>query len=186
MTLIAVALLAAVAASPTSSVAPRSATPTAAVATPIVSDADLEALRARALVFPVPAVSPSSVHDTFAERRGGHVHEALDITATRGVPVVAVDDGVVAKLFHSVPGGLTVYLFDRNRSFAYYYAHLDGYAAELVEGKSVARGEVIGYVGTTGNAGVPHLHFAIFKLETPPRWWHGTPIDPYPLLVPLH
>jgi murein DD-endopeptidase MepM/ murein hydrolase activator NlpD len=110
----------------------------------------------------------------------------LDVAAPRGAPVVAVDDGVVAKLFRSVPGGLTVYLFDDQRRYAYYYAHLDAYAADLAAGQRVRRGQVIGYVGSSGNAAVdaPHLHFAIFKLESEPRWWRGTPINPYPLLVP--
>jgi murein DD-endopeptidase MepM/ murein hydrolase activator NlpD len=156
--------------------------------TPVVSDADLGELRARALAFPVPQVSPATVPDTFADRRGGggaRPHEALDIAAPRGAPVVAVDDATVVKLFRSVPGGLTIYLFDGARRFAYYYAHLDRYAPGLAEGQSVARGDVIGYVGTTGNAApdAPHLHFAIFKLEPKPRWWHGTPLDSHPLLV---
>ena len=154
--------------------------------TPVVTHADLAELRARALVFPVPEVSPAIVHDTFADRRGKGPHEALDIAAPHGAPVVAVDDGTVTKLFHSVPGGLTIYLFDGERRFAYYYAHLDRYAPGLAEGQCVQRGDVIGYVGSTGNAAAdaPHLHFAIFKLEAKPRWWHGTALDPYPLLVP--
>jgi murein DD-endopeptidase MepM/ murein hydrolase activator NlpD len=156
--------------------------------TPVVDDADLAELRARALAFPVPEISPATVRDTFADRRGGgdRPHEALDIAAPRGAPVVAVDDGTVVKLFRSVPGGLTIYLFDGARRFAYYYAHLDRYAPGLAEGQRVARGDVLGYVGTTGNAApdAPHLHFAIFKLEAEPRWWHGTPLDPHPLLVP--
>src|SRR6185436_7979553 len=130
--------------------------------------------------------SPATVPDTYADRRGRGPHEALDIAAPRGAPVVAVDDGTVVKLFRSVPGGLTIYLFDGARRFAYYYAHLDRYAPGLAEGQRVARGDVLGFVGTTGNAATdaPHLHFAIFKLEPEPRWWHGTALDPYPLLVP--
>ena len=175
---------------PTASITPvRSApasVPTPAAPTPVVTDADLEKLRARALLFPVPAVPPADVAASFADIRRDGIHEALDIPAPRGAPVVAVDDGVVAKLFHSVPGGLTVYLFDRDRGFAYYYAHLDGYAPNLHETQPVRRGDVIGYVGSSGDAaaGSPHLHFAIFKLETEPRWWRGTAIDPHPLLVP--
>jgi len=154
--------------------------------TPVVSAGDLEALRTRALLFPVPEVAPSSVRDTFEDARGGARHEALDIPAPRGAPVVAVDDGTVAKLFTSVPGGLTIYVFDDARRYAFYYARLDAYADGLVEGRRVRRGDVVGRVGTTGNAPPdgPHLHFAIFKLEPVPRWWVGTPIDPYPLLVP--
>jgi murein DD-endopeptidase MepM/ murein hydrolase activator NlpD len=168
---------------------PCQATETPTIApTPVVTEVDLQRLRERALLFPVPEISPAAARDTFAERRGGSAHEALDVAAPRGAPVVAVDDGVVAKLFRSVPGGLTVYLFDDQRRYAYYYAHLDAYAADLAAGQRVRRGQVIGYVGSSGNAAVdaPHLHFAIFKLESEPRWWRGTPINPYPLLVRAH
>jgi murein DD-endopeptidase MepM/ murein hydrolase activator NlpD len=111
-------------------------------------------------------------------------HEALDILAPRDTPVLAVEDGTVAKLFSSVPGGLTVYQFDPTSTYAYYYAHLARYAAGLKEGTPVARGQTIGYVGTTGNAPpeTPHLHFAIFALTDEKRWWQGTAIDPYAVL----
>ncbi|MEO6025887.1 MAG: M23 family metallopeptidase [Candidatus Binatia bacterium] len=177
-------VLAAVAATSTAAITPA-ASP-APAPTPVVSDVDRQELRERALVFPVPQISPDTVRDTYHDRRAGHAHEALDISAPRGAPVVAVDSGVVTKLFRSVPGGLTIYLVDERRRYAYYYAHLDAYAAELAEGQRVARGQVIGYVGSTGNAApdAPHLHFAIFKLEPEARWWHGTPLDPHPLLVP--
>jgi murein DD-endopeptidase MepM/ murein hydrolase activator NlpD len=91
----------------------------------------------------------------------------------------------VEKLFTSVPGGLTIYEFDRERTHAYYYAHLDRYAAGLAEGQALRQGDVIGYVGSTGNAAedAPHLHFAIFVLGPEKRWWQGTAIDPYPLLA---
>jgi murein DD-endopeptidase MepM/ murein hydrolase activator NlpD len=123
------------------------------------------------------------IHDTFGEMRGTHRHEATDIVAACGTPVLAVDDGVVAKLFTSVPGGLTVYHFSADGTWCFYYAHLDAYADGLHEGATLHAGDVIGYVGTTGNAGeTPHLHFAIFKLGAERKWWEGTPIDPYPLL----
>jgi murein DD-endopeptidase MepM/ murein hydrolase activator NlpD len=98
-------------------------------------------------------------------------------------PVVAVDDGKVVKLFNSVPGGLTVYQYDASGTFAYYYAHLDSYAADLEEGQELKRGDLIGYVGATGNADTlaPHLHFAIFLLGPEKQWWKGTAINPYPL-----
>jgi murein DD-endopeptidase MepM/ murein hydrolase activator NlpD len=166
--------------------ASASPSPTPVRPTPVVDADDLRRLRERALVFPVPVVSPGTVRDTFGDRRGAAAHEALDVPAPRGAPVVAVDDGVVAKIFTSVAGGLTVYIFDDARRYAYYYAHLDGYVEGLDAGRRVRRGEVLGWVGSTGNAAaeVPHLHFAIFKLEAEPRWWVGTAIDPYPLLVP--
>lgn len=138
------------------------------------------------LSMPVFGVDPGSVTDTFGERRSGNrTHEALDILAPRGTPVFAVDDGIVKKLFTSVPGGLTVYQFDREEQYSYYYAHLDGYAPELHEGQRLRRGDLVGYVGTTGNAprNSPHLHFAVIRLDPDKKWWTGTPINPYPLLV---
>jgi murein DD-endopeptidase MepM/ murein hydrolase activator NlpD len=140
----------------------------------------------RPLMMPVAGVDPSSIHDMFDEMRGGSTrrHDALDILAPRGTPVVAADDGSVKKLFTSVPGGLTVYEFDPDQRYCYYYAHLDAYVAGLHEGQLLRRGDVIGYVGTTGNApkDTPHLHFAVIRLDPDKRWWTGTPINPYPLL----
>jgi len=104
--------------------------------------------------------------DSGRARGGGKLHEAADILAPRGTPIVAVEDGVIQKLFLSKAGGLTVYEFDRQGIYCYYYAHLERYAGGLKEGMTVKRGDVIGFVGTTGNAPpqTPHLHFAIFKL----------------------
>jgi murein DD-endopeptidase MepM/ murein hydrolase activator NlpD len=140
------------------------------------------------LLLPVQGIQPSQLHDTFNEARGGGTrpHEALDIMAPRGTPVLAAIDGTVEKLFTSVPGGLTIYEFDRAGTRAYYYAHLDRYAEGLAEGQALRRGDVIGYVGSTGNAAedAPHLHFAIFVLGPEKHWWQGTAIDPYPLLAP--
>ena len=123
--------------------------------------------------------------DTFAEGRGGRKHEAIDILAPRGTPVLAVDDGFVAKLFLSVPGGITVYQFDPTSTWCYYYAHLDRYADGLREHQLVKRGDVLGYVGTTGNApkDTPHLHLAISRLGADRHWWEGIPVDPYPILT---
>ncbi|MEJ8852586.1 M23 family metallopeptidase [Variovorax rhizosphaerae] len=123
-------------------------------------------LAARALQFPVDGVRPDTVRDTFDDGRPGHRHEAIDIMAPRGTPVRAVDDGTLVKLFDSKPGGLTIYQFDPASQLAYYYAHLDRYADGLREGMQLRRGDLIGYVGTTGNAApdAPHLHFAVFLL----------------------
>lgn len=137
------------------------------------------------LLVPVAGIQASQLQDTFNDMRGSErAHEALDIMAPRGTPVLAATDGTVEKLFESVPGGLTIYEFDPTRTHAYYYAHLDRYAAGLAEGQQLHRGDVIGYVGSTGNASedAPHLHFAIFVLGPEKRWWQGTAIDPYPLL----
>lgn len=99
----------------------------------------------------------------------------------RGTPVVAADDGRVVKLYRSLAGGLTVYQFDIDAKFTYYYAHLDGYADGLREGTTLKRGDPIGYVGSTGNAApdAPHLHFAIFRLAPDRKWWKGSAINPY-------
>jgi peptidoglycan LD-endopeptidase LytH len=160
-------------------------TPAIEADTAFVTEAELiERLRARALVVPVLGVAPDTLVPSFHDARGEAAHEALDIPAPRGTPVVAVEDGTIAKLFTSVPGGLTVYQYDPSRSFAYYYGHLDGYAEGLVEGAAVARGQILGYVGSTGNAdpAVPHLHFAIFRLAPGAQWWQGEAIDPYEVL----
>lgn len=168
--------------SPTAVVTPDASAGASPAATPIIDAASLAAL-ARRLAPPIAGLTVSQIHDTFAEARGEHRHEATDIVAPRGTLVLAVDDGVVAKLFTSVPGGLTVYQFDASGTWCYYYAHLDAYAEGLHEGMVVQRGDPVGYVGTTGNAGeTPHLHFVIFALGPERRWWEGTPIDPYPLL----
>jgi murein DD-endopeptidase MepM/ murein hydrolase activator NlpD len=158
-------------------------TPPHALPAPPPDLTDFARLKARSLLIPVRGVDTSQLRDNFSELRGNRVHEAIDILSPRGTPVVAVDDGVIEKLFTSAYGGLTVYEFDRDRAYCYYYAHLDRYADGLKEGMAVKRGDVIGYVGTTGNAppGTPHLHFTIFKLGPEKQWWKGTAVNPFPL-----
>ena len=136
---------------------------------------------------PIVGLNAQDLHDTFDQTRGQGRHEAIDIMQPRGTPVHAVVDGTIAKLFLSKPGGNTIYLFDDAGEFCYYYAHLDRYAPNLREGMHVSRGEVIAFVGSTGNASpsAPHLHFTIFKLEPEKRWWKGTPVNPYPVLMHL-
>ena len=138
----------------------------------------------RKLLFPVKDFNLTNLRDNFDEERGKRRHEALDIMAPRGTPVVAVDDGRVAKLFKSAAGGITVYKFDRDEKYVYYYAHLDAYAKGLAEGMMLKRGDPVGTVGSTGNAPAhaPHLHFTIFELGPEKKWWKGTAINPYPLL----
>jgi peptidoglycan LD-endopeptidase LytH len=142
-------------------------------------------LRRRGLEFPVEGVERKELRDTFSDTRGqGRSHEALDIMAPRGTPVRAVEDGTIAKLFDSRGGGgLTIYQFDPSETFCYYYAHLDAYALGIREGQTVRRGQVIGYVGSTGNASpdAPHLHFTIFQLTPERKWWKGEPLNPYPV-----
>ncbi|SPF34612.1 Peptidase M23B [Candidatus Sulfopaludibacter sp. SbA4] len=136
------------------------------------------------LGMPIAGIDARTLADTFADKRDGRKHEALDIPSPRGTRVLAVAEGNVAKLFTSKEGGLTVYQFDNTQTWCYYYAHLDRYAPGLVEGTLLRKGEVLGYVGSTGNASpaAPHLHFAVFQLKPDKKWWDGTPIDPLPLL----
>jgi murein DD-endopeptidase MepM/ murein hydrolase activator NlpD len=147
--------------------------------------ADSGSLKARGLEMPVKDVPRSALVQSFHEiRSGNREHEAIDILAPRNTPVVAVDDGTIAKLFVSKAGGNTIYQFDPTEQYAYYYAHLERYAEGLREGAKVRKGQVIGFVGTSGNApkDTPHLHFAVFRLTAARHWWEGTPIDPYTIL----
>ena len=141
-------------------------------------------LLARDLAFPVRGITAASIADSFTDARGAtRVHNAMDILAPRGTPVVAVDTGTVSRLGSSGAGGITVYQIDEAGRYGFYYAHLDRLAAGLAEGKAVRRGDVLGYVGTTGNApaSAPHLHFAIFEVADGRTRWGGRPINPYPL-----
>lgn len=134
----------------------------------------------RRLIVPIAGIAASSLSSMFDQPRGDRRHEALDILAPRGTPVVAATEGRVAKLFTSAAGGLTVYQFDAEEKHSLYYAHLDGYVTGLAEGQMLRQGQVLGYVGTTGNAppDTPHLHFAIFRLNADRKWWEGEPVDP--------
>lgn len=142
-------------------------------------------MRGRALEMPVEGIRPEQLVESFADKRSGtRVHEAIDILAPRNTPVKAVEDGTIARLFYSKTGGITIYQFDPGEQFCYYYAHLERYADGLQEGAKVRKGQLLGYVGTSGNApkDTPHLHFAVFRLTASKHWWEGTPIDPYPAL----
>ena len=134
---------------------------------------------------PFESLKRSELRDSFNEIHHGHRHEAIDIMKPRGTPILAVTDGTIEKLFLSKPGGLTIYEFDNSGTYCYYYAHLDRYATGVHEHMKVARGQVIGYVGTSGNAeaNASQLHFAINRLEPEKRWWKGEPINPYPILL---
>ena len=134
---------------------------------------------------PIRGLALANLRDMFEEIHNGHPHEAIDILAPRGTTVRAVVSGTIRKLFFSERGGKTIYQFDDTEVYCYYYAHLDGYAAGLREGMRVEPGDVIGFVGSTGNADprTPHLHFAIFELGPEGLWWKGKAVDPYPGLV---
>jgi peptidoglycan LD-endopeptidase LytH len=152
-------------------------------AAPEASPAELRAL-ADALHLPVRGVTPAELVGSFDDARGLRRHEALDIRAPRGTPVVSATTGRLMKLHTSDFGGLMVYAADESERFVLLYAHLDRYAAGLSEGMPLRRGQVLGYVGTTGNAPphVPHLHFGIARVADVDEWWRGTPVDPLPLL----
>ena len=164
---------------------PRRVDAMRAASTGAASDAAVvQMLRARKLEIPVAGVDADDLRDTYSEARGSRSHEALDILAPRNTKVRAVEHGRIEKLFTSKAGGLTIYEFDPTETFAYYYAHLDRYADGLREGQIVKRGDVIGYVGSTGNASpdAPHLHFAVFRLTPARQWWKGEAVNPYLVL----
>jgi murein DD-endopeptidase MepM/ murein hydrolase activator NlpD len=139
------------------------------------------------LLVPVQGISRSQLRDTYtASRSEGRTHHAIDIHAPRGTPVVAVASATVLKLHSGARGGIAVYLLDDDGRTRYYYAHLDAYAQGLREGQRVERGEVVGFVGDTGNAspGDYHLHFSVAILDDADRWWDGRNLNPYDLLRP--
>ena len=162
------------------SVAPGPARASVPVAASLAED---RGPRPSELLFPVPAVSPATMADSFLDRRGERVHHAVDILAPRHAEVVAVADGTVARIMTSTAGGLSVYHRSADSKFIYFYAHLHAYAPGLTEGAPVRRGQVLGFVGTTGNAppNTPHLHFAIARVESKDRRWGGAPVNPYPI-----
>jgi peptidoglycan LD-endopeptidase LytH len=141
----------------------------------------IDELKSKDLLFPVPGVNTTKLKDTFRQKRGtSRVHHALDIVAPRNTPVLSADSGTIIKLFTSRAGGVTVYAADPSRRFIYYYAHLERYHTGLREGMPIARGDTLGYVGTSGNAPAdyPHLHFAILRSYNITQWSKGLPINP--------
>ncbi len=164
---------------PASAVAPAGA-PSPALRQPVAPTA------VGRLVIPVQGVSASQLVDTWGQSRAGGArsHEAIDIMAPRGTPVLAAAAGEVEKLFVSERGGITVYVRSPDRRTIYYYAHLDRYAPGLAEKQAVRAGDVIAYVGFTGDASPegPHLHFAMAQARPDEKWYEGTPVNPYPLL----
>lgn len=153
---------------------------------PIATTEELDELAA-SLTIPVEGVAPADLFDTYAEPRGdgSRSHEALDIPAPMGTPVRSAADGRLLRLHESDTGGLMVYAADASDRFIFMYGHLDRYAEGLEERQALTQGEIIGYVGTTGNAppGTPHLHFSIARGRPRVAWWRGTPVNPYPLLT---
>jgi murein DD-endopeptidase MepM/ murein hydrolase activator NlpD len=161
--------------------------PLDAEATPVAAGAPLPPADgpALSLIIPVEGITAAQLSDTFTDARGeGRLHDAIDIMAPTGTPVRAVADGRIVKLFNSKAGGLTLYQFDAAETVSFYYAHLDRYADGVAEGQLVKQGDLVGYVGFTGNASPdgPHLHFAVTLLGADKKWWQGTAINPYPYL----
>jgi murein DD-endopeptidase MepM/ murein hydrolase activator NlpD len=149
------------------------------------NDAENAIIVVKKLMIPVAGVKPEALSDTFKDSRdGGRVHDAIDIMAPQGTPVLAVADGEIARFFDSERGGITIYQYSHDKKLIYYYAHLQRRADNLQEKQFVKQGTVIGYVGDTGNSGAGnfHLHFAIWTIDDPKRYWEGTNINPYPLL----
>lgn len=152
-----------------------------------VQDAGPVAIASSGLAVPVAGVAPSELVDTYTQSRsGGRVHNAIDIMADHGTPVVAAAPGTVEKLYFSEGGGgITAYVRSPDGRALYYYAHLQDYAPGLREGQTVARGDPIGRVGVTGNSNPdgPHLHFAVYRMAPGEKWHQGTPVNPYPMLA---
>lgn len=173
---------------PTPTTPPTSPTPDTSPALPIPASPALptpEGATPNNLIIPVAGVRPDQLRDTFSESRSeGRVHDAIDIAAPLGTPVLAAADGRIVKLFNSDRGGITIYQLSTDNKFIYYYAHLSRYAEGLIEGHFAKQGETIAYVGDSGNAGAGnyHLHFSIAIASDPKRYWEGTNINPYPLL----
>jgi murein DD-endopeptidase MepM/ murein hydrolase activator NlpD len=163
---------------PVVSVQPENAPPVAVAEQVVVGPAGL--------AIPVVGVRADQLTDTFTQARGaGRRHDAIDIMAAEGTPVIAAADGTIEKLFNSARGGITIYERSPDQKWMYYYAHLSAYAPGLAEGQQVKRGQVIARVGHTGDASAegPHLHMAINTMAPGERWWQGTPINPYPQLA---
>ncbi len=168
---------------PAKSLAPAPAESPAGGEQAVTAD-DLRYLHSRDLIVPVAGIRAAKIPSSFNDMRGTRRHNAIDILAPRGTPILSADGGTVAKIDTSAGGGLSLYIAGPGDRFIFYYAHLDSYRKGIKEGMRVAKGDTIGYVGTTGNAppNTPHLHFAIARADRDKRWWKGTPVDPLPLL----
>jgi murein DD-endopeptidase MepM/ murein hydrolase activator NlpD len=160
--------------------------PTVAPTPGAVDRAAIEYVRARRLIVPVAGVAPEKIPNTFDAERGARRHRAIDILAPRGTPVLSADDGLVLRVGRNPSGGNIIYATDPGRRLVYYYAHLDRFRDGLSAGTRLARGDTIGFVGTTGNApaDTPHLHFQVMLLLADRQYWDGEPIDARPLLLP--
>ena len=153
---------------------------------PVELSADVEYLMNRHLLVPVAGADMAKVDDSFYEGRDGgeRVHRAIDILAPRGTPILSADDGRILRMSTNTLGGITMYTVDSNNRLVYYYAHMDHYNDAMSPGKTIVRGDTLGYVGTTGNApkDTPHLHFQVMRWPSDGKYWNGEPIDPFQAL----
>jgi murein DD-endopeptidase MepM/ murein hydrolase activator NlpD len=162
--------------------------PAVALAMPanVATMTDVEYLTARHLLVPVAGADMSKVEDTFLDDRDGgeRTHHALDILAPRGTPILSADDGRILRMSTNSLGGITMYTVDPLNRIVYYYAHMDRYNDAMTVGRTISRGDTLGFVGTTGNApkDTPHLHFQIMRWPADGKYWNGEPIDPFDLL----
>jgi murein DD-endopeptidase MepM/ murein hydrolase activator NlpD len=164
---------------------PRVAAAPAPVATSAAADApDAAWFGINPLMVPVLGVAPEKIPDSFNEPRdGGRIHRATDILVAQGTPVLAAEAGTVLRISQNALGGNTIYMTDDGGRFIYYYAHLLRYADGLAAGAHVSQGDVIAYVGMTGNAPVPHLHFQVMRREARRDYWNGTAVDVRPFFT---
>lgn len=163
--------------------------PRSSAATPVAGNAPSDAPDAtyfdvNPLMVPVVGVAPGKIPDSFNEPRdGGRTHRATDILVPQGTPVLAAESGTVLRISQNTLGGNTIYMTDDGGRFIYYYAHLLRYADGLAAGAHVSQGDVIAYVGMTGNAPVPHLHFQVMRREARRDYWNGTAVDVRPFFT---
>ena len=146
---------------------------------------DLEELWARQMMVPVEGMLRKAVRDNYTAKRGARIHAALDISSPRGTPVLAASDHIIGRLGNTPNGGIIIYATDPEMRFTFYYAHLERYRRGLAVGDRIAKGSILGYVGTTGNAprNAPHLHFQVMKRGTNGAWWDGPAINPHPFFA---
>jgi murein DD-endopeptidase MepM/ murein hydrolase activator NlpD len=150
------------------------------------SSNDVEYLRDRRLLLPVAGANIAKLEDTFLEGRDGgdRTHRAIDILAPRGTPILSADDGRILRMSTNPLGGISMYAVDSQNRLVYYYAHLDHYNDAMSPGRTIAKGDTLGYVGTTGNApkDIPHLHFQVMRWPADGKYWNGEPLDPFEAL----
>jgi len=147
--------------------------------------ADVDYLAARRIILPVAGADPRKLEDSFKDPRDGdRVHRAIDILAPRGTPILSADDGKILRMTTSTLGGISMYTVDPSSRLVYYYAHMERYNGAMSPGRSIVKGDTLGFVGTTGNApkDIPHLHFQIMRWPADGKYWNGDPIDPFEVL----